>query len=461
MVAHVCHGQFFYIDDQESKYWLQTNFNSFNKSDKFPSNKWLTYGINKNISQKEGHSFGAFIHLKNQNNLEGIIQKSDYIDNGLLSAYRYTSPHIEIMNTMFFTDDVNNAERGFVRTIKNVTMYTNQAYLKVNNQSDKFNYSLKIGRDFITVGHSFNSNLFISDFSRPFDQFTLHAELGKLNALFSVIELDTIMDHNRYLYIHSFGYKSKKLSITVGESVLASGVSKPINIQFLNPFSFWAWENLGSTTKGLNAFLYAGITWLPKNGLRIYGETIIDDINFHQDDAFYLNRFGYLIGVQRTGFPFESSNLWIEYSNVLHQVYQSYHPTHIYTHRGFPIGHFLGNDFINIKIHYSQLMQFGKIKPIIDISYLMDGANGLETRFDNPWETEEGEFLKDYIPPTHPSPPVTTWIESEVGAEIKIGIAAYLTITAHYQLKSMEKASVTDMGIGIRFWSYFQLPFNK
>ena len=78
-----------------------------------------------------------------------------------------------------------------------------------------------------------------------------------------------------------------------------------------------------------------------------------------------------------------------------------------------------------------------------------------------PNETEEGEFLKDYIPPKHPTPPVTTWIESEVGAEIKIGIAAYLTITARYQLKSMEEASVTDMGIGIRFWSYFQLPFNK
>jgi len=74
MVAHVCHGQFFYIDDQESKYWLQTNFSSFNKLDIFPSNKWLTYGINKNIRQKEGHSFGAFIHLKNQNNLKGIIQ---------------------------------------------------------------------------------------------------------------------------------------------------------------------------------------------------------------------------------------------------------------------------------------------------------------------------------------------------------------------------------------------------
>jgi len=461
MIAHVCHGQFFYTDSRDSKHWLQTHFNSLNQSYDYPQNNWLSYGLNKDIKWKNGHSFGAFIHLKNENKLRGVIQKSDLIGNGVLSAYRYTSPHIEIMNTMFLTDDVNNAERGFVRTIKNVTMYTNQAYLKMLNSTDQLKYSIKIGRDFLTIGHSLNSNLFVSDFSRPFDQFTLEADLGKLNALFSVIELDTMMNHNRYLYVHSFGYKSEKLSITLGESVLISGVSKSINIQFLNPFSFWSWENIGSTTKGLNALLYAGITWLPQNGLRIYGETIIDDINFHQDNAFYLNRFGFLIGLQKTGLPFKSSNLEIEYSNVLHQVYQSYHPTHIYTHRGFPIGHFIGNDFINIKIHYAQLMQSSKIKPIIDISYLMDGANGINTRFDNPWETEEGEFLKDYIPPSHPTSPVTTCLETEIGAEIKIKTASYLTITARHQLKSIEKESTTDMGIGIRFWSYFQLPFNK
>ena len=41
--------------------------------------------------------------------------------------------------------------------------------------------------------------LFLSDFSRPFDQFTLKAKLGKLSALFSAIELDTLLEHNRYL----------------------------------------------------------------------------------------------------------------------------------------------------------------------------------------------------------------------------------------------------------------------
>ena len=88
--------------------------------------------------------------------------------------------------------------------------------------------------------------------------------------------------------------------------------------------------------------------------------------------------------------------MWFEYSNVLNQVYQSYHPTHIYTHRGFPIGHYLGNDFNNLRIHYSHLIMSGQIKPFIDISYLLDGSNGLDTLFDNPWENEKGDFFEDF-----------------------------------------------------------------
>ena len=37
---------------------------------------------------------------------------------------------------MFFTYDRDQATRGYVRTIKNVTMYTNQAYIKFNSSID-------------------------------------------------------------------------------------------------------------------------------------------------------------------------------------------------------------------------------------------------------------------------------------------------------------------------------------
>ena len=152
--------------------------------------------------------------------------------------------------------------------------------------------------------------------------------------------------------------------------------------------------------------------------------------------------------------------MWVEYANVLNQVYQSYHPTHIYTHRGFPIGHYLGNDFNNLRIHYSHLIMSGRIKPFIDISYLLDGSNGLDTLFDNPWENEKGEFFEDYEPPSNPTPPVTKWIELEIGVELNAGYGSYITITGQYQAKSIDNESFSNFGLGIRFWTYFQIPFK-
>jgi len=202
--------------------------------------------------------------------------------------------------------------------------------------------------------------------------------------------------------------------------------------------------------------LYTGLTWFPQAGLRLFGEVIIDDVNFHTKNAFYLNRYGYLIGLQKTQFPFKSSNFWFEYSNVLNQVYQSFHPTHIYIHRGYPIGHYLGNDFINTRVHYSQIFKEGTVKLFVDLSYLVDGNNGLETPFDNPWENENGELIEDYEPPAHPTQPNSKWIEFEIGSEIKVRTLTYFTISGQYNKSTLLNNS-SEFKIGLRFWSYFKL----
>ena len=100
--------------------------------------------------------------------------------------------------------------------------------------------------------------------------------------------------------------------------------------------------------------------------INFYFEILIDDINFHQSNAFYLNRYAYLVGLKFLSYPFNSSLLWVESSNVLNQVYQSYDPSHTFTHIGYPIGHYLGNDFINYRIHYSQILKSKNKKVFFD-----------------------------------------------------------------------------------------------
>ena len=454
-IAHVCHGQFFYTNPKIASKWLETrsgNFIFLNDS----TNLWTKYNGNKELILNNNHHLGLYINIKNKSKLKSIYKRQDLIGNGLITHYKFAISNFEIINSMFFSYDSLEASRGFVRTIKNVTMYTNQSYLKVSNQTENFKYSVKIGRDFYQIGHGISSALYASDYSRPFDQLSLSAEFGKIKGNFSAIALDTLFEHNRFIYFHSFDYKTDRIHLTIGESIVSTGKKESIKIQYLNPFHFWSWENLGSTNKGLNALLYTGLTWFPKPGLRLFGEIIIDDINFHTKNAFYLNRYGYLIGLQKTQFPFESSNFWFEYSNVLNQVYQSFHPTHVYTHRGFPIGHYLGNDFINTRIHYSQIFKEGHIKLFIDYSYLIDGNNGLETPFDNPWEDESGNLLEDYQPPSHPTPPISKWAEFEVGSEIRIKPLTYITISGQYHQFTLPNNS-SDFVVGLRFWSYFKL----
>ena len=134
---------------------------------------WENYNNRKKISTIDSHHFGVFLNYNSKSNLNIIQEKSDLIGNGFLTNYKYSLYGFEIFNSMFFTNNYLEAKRGFVRTIKGVTMYTNQAYLKYFKSLDNINYFFKVGRDFLIEGYGNDSRIFFSDFSRPFDKISL------------------------------------------------------------------------------------------------------------------------------------------------------------------------------------------------------------------------------------------------------------------------------------------------
>ena len=266
------------------------------------NNIWSNYKFKKFIEYKNIHHFGIFINYSTKSNSNIIQERSDLIGNGFLTNYNFSLPKVKIMNSMFFTYDRNEAKRGFVRTIKNVTMYTNQAFVKYSNIIDSLTYNFKIGRDFLVEGYG-SSKIFFSDFSRPFDQVTFNASFKNFRSKISIISLDKINEFRRYLYMHTFKYKFEKLDISIGEAIISSGIDNSVDIKLLNPFSFWSWENLGSTDRGYNAFLYTGFSLLAQKSLRLYGEILLDDINFHKSNSFFLNRYAYLFGIKKRFVP--------------------------------------------------------------------------------------------------------------------------------------------------------------
>ena len=172
---HFCTGQFLYTGLQEIENWELSSINKSSSTSKDSLNLWLNYKKRKNPQNNELHHFGLFIKLSSGSKTILPQEKSNLIGNGLLTNYKFSISNLEIVNSMFFTNDRKHAMRGFVRTIKDVTMYTNQAYFKYYNHLDSLKYNLKVGRDFLYEGFSNESRIFFSDYSRPFDQFSIEA----------------------------------------------------------------------------------------------------------------------------------------------------------------------------------------------------------------------------------------------------------------------------------------------
>lgn len=463
MAITILGAQSVYSNIEEGLTWLETSglyqpvylpvSEELNTEGLINSNlPWGKYVLTRSERQYSGLSFGLTGHYAYTNNsLRSLFNNSDLIGNGIITNIKWSQSGFILVNSMFFTDNPTEASRGYVRTIKNVAMYTNLAYLKYFYRGKNVSSTLTFGRDQLRIGHGTRSSLFISNYSRPFDQLILEVRGEKVSGLSGVIELDPIEGQTRILYIHALRFRIPKLIFTIGEVFLTADSTGGFHMANLNPLHIWSWEHGDRKENDGNGFLYSGFTWLPQKSLKLFGELIIDDVNFHHPNAFYLNRFGFLFGVQKTGAPFRTSNFFLEYSNVLNQVYQSYKPSHIYTHRGYPIGHFLGNDFDYIYSHYSQLLINERSKPYLDISYTRDGFNGLDTPFNNPWEDEKG-LIPGYKPPPNPTPPVTYRFETEIGLEYSITKLQFVSVGLTYQRSTRQREKEEHWSIILRLW---------
>ena len=164
LFVQINYGQFLYTESNHSNVLKYDNLNYFSKDLKQFKN-WNNYIKAKSVNYKNPHHFGVFLNYHNKSSSNIVQEKSDLIGNGILTNYRFNLRKFEVTNSIFLTYDYIEARRGFVRTIKNITMYTNQAYFKYTNSLDSLNISFKLGRDFLTEGYGNSAKLFFSDFS--------------------------------------------------------------------------------------------------------------------------------------------------------------------------------------------------------------------------------------------------------------------------------------------------------
>ena len=231
---------------------------------------------------------------------------------------------------------------GYTGDFKRSYLQINSAYL-----------NLLVGRDWIFWGASQHKTVGISDNSPPFDQVRLTATLGKrFKATAFTTQLDSTWYDDgekrylakRYMSGHRLDYQhNDRLEIGIAEWVVYGGDAQTLDWKYANPFTFYyALQYNAKADDNVMFALDAAIR--PIDGLRLYGEWIIDDIQYvpgAQDP----HAIAWLVGLTWYPEQFERQlEIHSEYARVNRWAYTHLVPDNQFTHFGYTIGHPISTD---------------------------------------------------------------------------------------------------------------------
>ena len=240
-----------------------------------------------------------------------------------------------------------SAEQRLERWRGGYTGNVKRGYVQIN--AGQFN--VLMGRDAIFWGASPQTSVGISDNSPPFDQVRLTGTFGKFKATAFTTQLDaTWNDENvrylakRYLSGHRLDYQhNDRLEIGIAEWVLYGGDAQTLDFKYANPVTFY--YALQYNAKSDDNVMFAfDIAIRPFDGVRLYGEWLIDDFQY-VPGARDPHAVAWLCGVE--WYPKRLARQFgirAEYARVNRWAYTHLVPDNQFTHFGAMIGHPIGND---------------------------------------------------------------------------------------------------------------------
>ena len=241
--------------------------------------------------------------------------------------------------------------RGYIIDFK-------RSYLQVNSA----HLNLLVGRDWLFWGASPHKTVGISDHSPPFDQVRLTAKLGKkLKATAFTTQLDSTWYDDgkkrylakRYMSGHRLDYQfNDRVEIGVAEWVLYGGDAQTLEWEYANPITFYyALQYHAKADDNVMFAFDAAIR--PIDGVRLYGEWVIDDIQYvpTSNDP---HAVAWLLG--GTWYPRwleRQLGIHSEYARVNRWAYTHLVPDNQFTHFGYAIGHPISTDSDTVRLSAS------------------------------------------------------------------------------------------------------------
>ena len=238
------------------------------------------------------------------------------------------------------------------------TMDFKRSYLQVNGA----HLNLLVGRDWLFWGASPHKTVGISDNSPAFDQVRLTGTLGKhLKATAFTTQLDSKWYDDgkkrylakRYMSGHRLDYQyNDRVEIGVAEWILYGGDAQTLEWKYANPFTFYYALQYNAKADD-NVMFAVDAAIRPIDGVRLYGEWVIDDIQY-ESDSNDPHAVAWLLGL--TWYPQRLDRhlgIHSEYARVNRWAYTHLDPDNQYTHFGYAIGHPISTDSDTVRLSAS------------------------------------------------------------------------------------------------------------
>jgi hypothetical protein len=245
-------------------------------------------------------------------------------------------------------------------------------------------FEILIGRDSLFWGTGFRSAVGISDNSPPFDLILLTGQFGPIKGTAFTAQLDRMWHDQglarrylaeRYLAGHRLDWLvSDRIEVGISEMIVYGGEARGVEWEYFNPILPYYASQFNAAADDNVMFLLEGAV-RPTDGLRIYGEWLIDDFQYvNADDP---NAAAWLAGIEWNPLQF---SIRAEYARVNRWTYTHLVQENQYTHLGSIIGHRIGVDADALYLEGGCLFN-ANLRVAVYYEFERQGEAGVEDRY--------------------------------------------------------------------------------
>jgi hypothetical protein len=342
------------------------------------SHSWLSL-LKKDLDKR-------YISMPHKDSIRGNVilgmdvGNKNYYNNNINANFFFGAGNISYTYRNFGMYSNVRLDEGF----RNDTLYfgtTGKLENRVISRSDETyaqwegrNINLFAGRLSRNFGMPGEASLILSNEAFSFDQlvFTFRNKAFKYTYLFSRLNdiygydirdsLPKFQWSKRFLSLHRFDISlSNKLEIAFTDVILFGGKDAFPQFQYLNPTNFLFMSKM-SDRKGYeegtaNALMCFDIYYKPSNSLTLFGQFLIDDMDFTKSlRALYPDRIGYSGKVVYCDL-FPASQFYLSYNRISNWTYTSFYNWGNYTYYGKSMGYPL-NGVENLKLGFDEFKFF-------------------------------------------------------------------------------------------------------